>query len=190
MTAMNSNKTRTRALRGEEVNFTEEARRIQTKAQGGQACVVRVGQIVFFPTESGDAWMLDRAFVQPLDLLSGLIEGFSRQIEAAANAETAEDLFHRLEACGQLVRLDPTVEPTMYRCAILSEPEVERLRQVENVVRQGRITHIGQQQITLAEGAVPTDINQIYVDCTADGLRKTAARAIFEPKRIASGTLR
>lgn len=59
MTAMNSNKARAHALRGEEVNFTEEARRIQSKALGGQACVVRLGQVVFFSSESGDAWMLD-----------------------------------------------------------------------------------------------------------------------------------
>jgi hypothetical protein len=59
MAAMNSNKARAHALRGEEVNFTEEARRIQSKALSGQASVVRLDQIVFFSTESGDAWMLD-----------------------------------------------------------------------------------------------------------------------------------
>ena len=31
------------------------------------------------------------------------------------------DLFARLEACGQLMRLDPSVDPTMYRCASLSQ---------------------------------------------------------------------
>lgn len=56
---MNPNKTGTHVLRGDEVSFTEEARRIQSKALGGEACIVRLGQIVFFSTESGDAWMLD-----------------------------------------------------------------------------------------------------------------------------------
>ena len=55
-----------------------------------------------------------RAFLQPLDLLGGFIEGFALQLEAAAQAENAEDLFRRLEASGQLLRLDPAVEPTMY----------------------------------------------------------------------------
>jgi hypothetical protein len=59
MTAMNANQTSVHKLRGEEVNFTEEARRIPSKALGGQACVVRLGQIVFFSKETGDAWMLD-----------------------------------------------------------------------------------------------------------------------------------
>ncbi len=59
MTAMNSNQTRGYGVRGDEVSFTEEARRIQSKALGGETCVVRLGQIVFFSSESGDAWMLD-----------------------------------------------------------------------------------------------------------------------------------
>jgi hypothetical protein len=41
------------------MSFIEEARRIQSKALGGEACVIRLDQIVFFSTESGDAWMLD-----------------------------------------------------------------------------------------------------------------------------------
>jgi len=41
------------------MSFIEEARQIQTKALGGEACVIRLDQIVFFSTESGDAWMLD-----------------------------------------------------------------------------------------------------------------------------------
>ena len=41
------------------MSFTEEARRIQSRALGGQASVVRLGQIIFFSSESGDAWMLD-----------------------------------------------------------------------------------------------------------------------------------
>jgi hypothetical protein len=41
------------------VSFIEEARRIQRKALEGQACVVRLGEIVFFSSESGDSWVLD-----------------------------------------------------------------------------------------------------------------------------------
>jgi len=41
------------------MNFSEEARRIQRKALDGRACVVRLGQLVYFSTVSGDAWMLD-----------------------------------------------------------------------------------------------------------------------------------
>src|SRR5580658_5270522 len=84
-----------------------------------------------------DGWMLNRAFVQPLDLLGGFIEGLSLQLEAAAQAENAEDLFRRLEASEQLLRLDPAVEPTMYHAPILCQNELESLRLIENVVRHG-----------------------------------------------------
>ena len=59
MTAMNPNQARGHGLRGDEMSFTEESRRIQSKALGGQACTVRLGRIVFFSSETGDAWMLD-----------------------------------------------------------------------------------------------------------------------------------
>ncbi len=50
---------RIQELRRDDVSFTEEARRIQQKALEGEASVVRLGQIVFFSTETGDGWMLD-----------------------------------------------------------------------------------------------------------------------------------
>jgi hypothetical protein len=131
-----------------------------------------------------DTWLVDRAFMQPLELVGSVIDGLSLQFEAAAGAENVADLFHRLEACGQLVRLDPTVEPTMYRCATVSQAELESLRLIENVVRQGRVLHVGEDRIVLEAGSIPTDAKQVYVDCTADGARRTPARSIFDPKRI------
>jgi hypothetical protein len=131
-----------------------------------------------------DTWLLDRAFQQPLELVGSLMEGLSLQLEAAAAAENVADLFHRLEACGQLVRLDPTVEPTMYRGATISQAELERLRLIENVVRQGRVVHVGRDRIVLEAGSIPTDAKQIYVDCTADGAHRVPGRAVFDPSRI------
>jgi NAD(P)-binding Rossmann-like domain len=131
-----------------------------------------------------DTWLLDRAFQQPLELVGSLMEGLSLQVEAAACAENVADLFHRLEACGQLVRLEEAVEPTMYRGATISQTELERLRLIENVVRQGRVTHIGETRIVLEAGSIPTDAKQIHVDCTADGAHRVPGRAVFEPNRI------
>jgi hypothetical protein len=131
-----------------------------------------------------DAWLLDRAFTQPLDCLPLLLEGVSLNLEAAANAEDVDDLFRRLEACGQLLRLDPNVEPTMYRCATVSQSELDSLRTIENVVRHGRVVHIGTDEIVMEEGSVPTDAGQVHVDCSAAGLRVGPGRPIFEPDRI------
>ena len=131
-----------------------------------------------------DAWLLNRAATQPLALVSNLIEGVANELESAANAENVDDLFARLEASGQLLRLDPTITPTMYRCATVSDRELESLRRIENVVRKGRVVHISADAIQLDEGSVPTDAGQIHVDCTADGLKVAAARPIFEPDHI------
>jgi NAD(P)-binding Rossmann-like domain len=126
-----------------------------------------------------DAWLLDRGCQQPLKLVTGLIEGVSLCLEAAAQAEDVADLFGRLEACGQLVRLDPAVEPTMYRCATASQDELASLRRIQNVVRLGRVVHIAPDRIVLEEGSIPTDNGQVHVDCSAAGLRRAPARPVF-----------
>jgi hypothetical protein len=131
-----------------------------------------------------DAWLLDRAFQQPLELVTWLIEGVSLYLEAAAQAGDVTDLFGRLEACGQLVRLDSAVEPTMYRCATVSQAELGSLRRIENVVRLGRVVHIAADRIVLEEGSIPADGGQIHVDCSAAGLRLSPGRPIFADGRI------
>jgi hypothetical protein len=131
-----------------------------------------------------DAWLLDRAYTQPLSLVASLVEGVSLNLQSAAEAESADDLFLRLEACGQLIRLDPAVTPTMYRCATVSRGELEVLSRIARVVRQGRVRAVGSEQIVLEEGSIPTDRRQVHVDCTAAGLRVSPGRPIFDKDRI------
>ncbi len=131
-----------------------------------------------------DAWLLPRKNAQPLELVTSLVEGVSLYLEAAAYAESVDDLFRRLEACEALVRIDPTVEPTMYRCASISDDEVEGLRRIENVVRQGRVVSIEAERIVMEDGSIPTDGDQVHVDCSAAGLRLAPGRPIFESDRI------
>jgi NAD(P)-binding Rossmann-like domain len=126
-----------------------------------------------------DPWLLDRAFQQPLELLPRLMEGVSLYLEAAAQAEDVSDLFGRLEACGQLIRLDPGVEPLTFRCATVSQDELLSLRRIQNVIRLGRVTSIGPDRIELANGSVPAGRGQVHVDCSAAGLRIKPARPVF-----------
>jgi hypothetical protein len=131
-----------------------------------------------------DAWLLNRAFTQPLEFVGAMLEGVSLNLQSASEAETVEDLFLRLEACDQLIRLDPAVNPTMYRCATVSQGEKERLGRIRNVIRHGRVRSIGSEQILLEEASIPTDRQQVHIDCTAAGLRVSPARPIFEQDRI------
>lgn len=56
---MSANQTSVRLLQGGEASFIAEARATQYEARATRARVVRLGQIVFFSTAAGDAWMLD-----------------------------------------------------------------------------------------------------------------------------------
>jgi hypothetical protein len=131
-----------------------------------------------------DAWLHDRASFQPRELVASTAESFSRGIEDLARAESLEDLWRRLEASGQLYRLDPKVMPTMYRGAILSTAERKALQQIERVVRRGRVRRLSADRIVMTDGEIPTDRRQVHVDCTAYGFRAAPVRPVFESGRI------
>ena len=131
-----------------------------------------------------DAWTNDRADMQPLSLVGRFADWLARQNEASAEASDLHDLVLRLEDNGSLHRLDPDVEPTFYRGAILSESERATLRSIENVVRLGKVHRIGRTQIDLDQGSIPTDPGHVHVDCTAPGLGVKGDRPVFEDGRI------
>ncbi len=131
-----------------------------------------------------EPWLVDRGTLQPRMLVGSFIRSWAASIEAAATATSVADLFERLEACGALVRLDPTVEPTMYCAAILSEAERERLRSIDRVVRLGRVRRLASDRMVLEGGEVAVEPGVLFVDCTAAGLARPATRPMFEPGRI------
>lgn len=131
-----------------------------------------------------DPWVFDRAGVQPLELMDSLVATFATLVGAAAEAEDTADLCHRAEAGGAMMRLDPDVEPETFRGATLSEGEVAALRRITDVVRLGRVRHIGADQIELDEGSISTDADHVHVDCTASGIGSPPPCPVFDPDRI------
>ena len=131
-----------------------------------------------------DAWLIDRASFQPLDLVVASMEGVALDLEAAAGAESMDDLFRRLEDRGRVLRIDPDVEPEMYHCATVNAWELERLRSVRDVVRLGRVVRIDPDVMVLTGGTVATAPRSLYVDCTALGLTRRPPKPIFEPDRV------
>jgi hypothetical protein len=131
-----------------------------------------------------DAWVIDRRLLQPLDKLGDFIIGWATATEIAASATSVAELFGELEDAGQLGRIDASVEPTMYRMAILSEREVETLRAIDDVIRAGRVRRISTDRIVLDQGEVTARRDCLVVDCTAEGLANPSPRPIFEPQRI------
>jgi hypothetical protein len=132
-----------------------------------------------------DAWLTDRDTMQPgAAFLGRTLAAQLVTLEACAEAETADGLFARLERAGPLVRLDPTVRPTMFRNAIVSRGEVELLRRIGDVVRMGRVRRIEREAIELEGGTVPVAPGRLFVDCTAAGLSGRPGVPVFDGDRI------
>ncbi|WP_193044180.1 NAD(P)-binding protein [Mycolicibacterium baixiangningiae] len=138
-----------------------------------------------------EAWLMDRATVQPgAQFAKRALADFTAQLVAVRDATSFADLFARLEAKGCLLRIDASVDPTMYRCAIVSQGELELLRRIDGVVRLGHVTAIEPGRVTLDGGTVDVDGSVLYVDCTADGLGDKAPAPIFDGERITLQTVR
>lgn len=131
-----------------------------------------------------EAWWLNRKFQQPHRLAPDLLRGTALQLEAMAQATSVDDLFERLEASDVLLRIDTEVTPTMFRGAFISEGELDALRQIEDVVRMGRVQRIERDEIVLEDGRVPTTADTVHVHCASAALARRPVRPIFEPGRV------
>jgi hypothetical protein len=131
-----------------------------------------------------ECWWMNRKFQQPRTLVPDLYLGAAIQIEAMAQARSVDELFAKLEAEGIFIRLDPSLEPTMFRGAIVSEAEMQLLRQITDVVRMGHVRSIERHEIVLEHGRIPTNDETVHVHCAARGLVRRPLRPIFEPGRV------
>lgn len=131
-----------------------------------------------------DSWLLDRAQIQPMDLIGDTLDAFATQTEQLAAAESVEDVFDRMETTGLLLRIDPDVRPTMYRCATVTRAELDQLRRITDVIRLGRVRGIGVDEIELDDGIIPTTADTLHVDCSADGLARLPERPVFADSRL------
>ncbi len=131
-----------------------------------------------------EAWLLNRSYFQPGELVGRLFEGLALQMESAARATSIDDLFDRLEAAEQFRRVDRSVRPTMFKIATIGDWELDLLRRIQDVVRLGHVRRIERDQIVLEQGAIPTNPGHLHVHCAADGLRRPPALPIFDAGRI------
>jgi hypothetical protein len=138
-----------------------------------------------------DSWILDRAQIQPRTGPSDTPGGiFAQQLAVISQAESLDDLFARLNAAGLLLRLDDRVKPTMFRCATVTQLELEQLRRIRDVVRLGRVKRIEEQRIVLEQGDVATSLETLHVDCTADGLANRPVAKVFDGDAITLQSVR
>ena len=115
-----------------------------------------------------DPWMLLRENAQPLPEYFERVFGTQADyMKSMAEAETVEDLFDRLEACGYVVRLDRDVRPQMFHAATISELELATIRQVKNIIRMGHVTALEENRILLTGGEIETTPGNLHIDCSA-----------------------
>jgi hypothetical protein len=128
--------------------------------------------------------MINRAFTQPRELVASFAQLQASLARAAATAEHPMDFPLRLESDGALVRIHSDVDPTAFRGGTISMGEVERIRQVTNIVRSGYVRRIGTDRVELTKGEIDAVPNEVFVDCTARGVRSVTPRPIFGTDRI------
>lgn len=138
-----------------------------------------------------ESWILDRGAVQPgPEFARRVLADFSAQSRAIKKATSIDDLYLQLEKLGCLMRIDQSVEPTMYRCAILSQLELEKLRTITDVVRMGYVQSIAPGRVTLERGVIETAADTLYVDCTGDGIGQKPPTPVYSPGAITLQSVR
>lgn len=132
-----------------------------------------------------DSWFFNRSKVQPtMAHFDGTFTSAAEQREAMAAATSVRDLGHRMEACGAWLRVDPSIEPTMFHFATLSEGELALLRRVGRMVRLGRVTAIEPGRLRLQRGDVEVPASSLFVDCTASALSYKPPVPVFAGPRL------
>lgn len=133
-----------------------------------------------------DSWLINRATTQPgEEFFHESIGGQARQMRACAEATSIDDLFLRLEACGQLLRIDRSRTPAMFHLATLTPAEAQWLAQVQQVIRLGHVRAVEPGRLVLDQGTVALPAGTLHIDCTASAVEPRAVQPIFQPGRLA-----
>lgn len=131
-----------------------------------------------------EMWLLNRAALQPLELLGALMAAQGAWVEAAAKVQTSAEWFLRLEDEAVTLRLDQSAEPASYHAALVSDREAKELRTIENVVRGARVQRLSPSTMYTSNGEIPLPVGQVVVDCTAAGIASYTPAPIFNGDRI------
>ncbi len=132
-----------------------------------------------------DSWLINRACVQPgVAFFKEAIGGQADQMEAFAAATSVDDLYARLEACDQMLRIDPDQQPSMFHYATISKGEVALLRQIRQVIRKGHVQAINADGMVLDGGREAMPPGTLYIDCTASAVEQRPAQPIFQDGKM------
>ena len=138
-----------------------------------------------------DAWLFDRADIQGGQMFERTLGRWKGEIfDTIAESKSIDEFFANLSARGLLLRLDETRQPTMWRCATVTQAELEQLRKINTIIRSGHVQRIEANSIVLDHGTAPTSPSTLHIDCTADGLERRPATSVFAGRDITLQSLR
>ena len=107
-----------------------------------------------------------------------------RQLDMLRDAENINDFFLEMEKSAGIMRIDESTHPTKWRCATVSDKEIDQLRQIENIIDKGRVVRLTSSNIQLQKGTVSHDGRSLFIDCSANALSREEPTSIFSNKRI------
>ena len=127
-----------------------------------------------------DCWYLNRDVFNMEDLWMEM----EKQYSAVVQANNIDDIYAKYEALGIMMRVDKNYWPTRIRGATITPGELEKIRQIKNLIRHGRIKEITSNSILFTNGTlISTDTEEtLFVDCSASGCglgAHTPATTIF-----------
>lgn len=132
-----------------------------------------------------DSWLMNRSTLQPgADFFESTMLAQAQQMQALAEASSAQDLFHRMERDGIMLRLDPSIEPEMYHCAIISEGEIALLRHIDRILRHGHVQRITSAGLEIDQTTIPMPQDTLYIDCSASAVTRNPQIPIYQDDRI------
>ena len=132
---------------------------------------------------SNDCWYFNRDSVSDLTNLHKIFHEFYGAVLASVDVN---DAYKRGEEIGQFMRLDKNIWPSKMRAATVSSKEMEKVQNIKNIIRLGRISHIEKDKISFVQGgSIPTDIETLHVDCSTAGTNfLTLKEKFFDGNRI------
>ena len=126
------------------------------------------------------AWLFNRSDLQ----VGNVAKVVLRQAKILKTTANVDDFFVEMEKSAGIARLDKSTLPKRWRCATVSPQELEKLRQIKNIVKKGRVTGITKGEIALQQGTIAYADNTLFVDCSANALSREKKTAIFSAKKI------
>ena len=130
-----------------------------------------------------DCWYFNRDSVSDLSNLHKIFPEFYGAVLASVDVN---DAYKKGEKIGHFMRLDKDIWPNKMRAATVSSKEMEKIKNIKNIIRLGRISHIEKDKILFVQGdSIPTHIETLHVDCSTAGTKFSPLKEkVFDDDRI------